>query len=115
MTSEAVVTDQSVEPTVPKGNTVSPGNTELSDAMDAVNLERALIDFEIANARVIDLTARLTGFSQDLLATRSELGLARLRIAQLEIESAELAVVKSSAAYKALRVLGDSRAKLMRR
>ena len=79
-------------------------------AMDGVNLERALIDFEIANARVIDLTARLTEFNRDLLAARSELGLAKLRIAELELQSAELAELKSSRAYRAARALGNARA-----
>lgn len=93
----------------------APGKTELSTAMDAVNLERALIDFEIANARVIDLTARLTEFSRDLLATRSELGLAKVRLAELENAAAELQTIKGSAAYKTMRKLGDTRARLMHR
>lgn len=97
MTSEAGVAEQ-------------PPNGTIGTAMDAVNLERALVDFEIANARVIDLTARLTEFSRDLLATRSELGLARLRIAELEALAAELATVKSSTAYRVARKVGSTRA-----
>lgn len=93
----------------------SVATTDIGRAMDAVNLERALIDFEIANARVIDLTARLTEFSRDLLATRAELGIAKLRLAELEPAAAELVTVKGSAAYRALRKLGDTRAKLMHR
>jgi len=87
-----------------------PPDGDIAAAMDAVNLERALIDFEIANARVIDLTTRLTDFSRDLLATRSELGLAKLRIAELELLAAELATVKGSNAYRAVRALGNTRA-----
>ncbi len=122
MTSEAFVADHSSHlPTAPdvsapalaEGPKAEP--TDVSKAMDTVNLERALIDFEIANARVIDLTARLTNFSTELLATRSELGLAKVRIAELEAAAAELATVKGSAAYRLLRKLGDSRAKLTRR
>lgn len=89
--------------------------TTIALEVDGINLERALIDFEIANARVIDVTARLTDLSRDLLATRAELGLARLRIAELEAAAEELAVVKSSAAYRAARMLGDSRARMLRR
>jgi len=59
---------------------------------------------------VIDLTARLTEFSRDLLASRSELGLAKLRIAELELQAAELAELKSSRAYRAARALGNARA-----
>ena len=106
MTSEAPVADQQSTP---------PPKEDIGAVMDAVNLERALVDFEIANARVIELTARLTGFSQELLATRSELGLAKLRIAELELLAAELATVKGSQAYRAARLIGSSRAKLMRR
>lgn len=86
----------------------SPNGTAAT--MDAVNLERALVDFEIANARVIDLTTRLTQLGQDLLATRSELGLAKLRIAELELLAAELATMKTSMAYRVVRKLGDTRA-----
>ena len=87
-----------------------PNGSAIGAAMDGVNLERALIDFEIANARVIDLTARLTEFNQDLLATRSELGLAKLRISELELQAAELAVIKSSRAFRAARAMGNARA-----
>jgi len=52
---------------------------------------------------------------RDLLATRAELGLAKLRIAELEVVAAELATVKGSQAYRAARLLGNSRAKLLRR
>lgn len=96
MTNEVGVVDQS--------------QTGIGAAMNAVNLERALIDFEIANARVIDLTARLTEFSRDLLATRSELGLAKLRIAELELKASELVEIKSSITYRVARKLGDTRA-----
>lgn len=40
---------------------------------DQVSLEQALIDVEIANRRVIDLTARLTAISRELMETRSQL------------------------------------------
>lgn len=86
------------------------GTESIGAAMDAVNLERALIDFEIANARVIDLTARLTELSRDLLSTRAELGLAKLRIAELEVKAGELAVIKTSNAYRAARKFGTVRA-----
>ncbi|AJQ84746.1 MULTISPECIES: hypothetical protein [Xanthomonas] len=46
--------------------------------LDQISLEQALIDFEVANARVMDLTSRLTSMSRELIQTRSELE--RLRI-----------------------------------
>ncbi|MEO5834483.1 MAG: hypothetical protein ABIR83_14075 [Nakamurella sp.] len=94
---------------------VSDTAQDLTAAMDTVNLTQALIDFEVANARVMDLTARLTQLSQDLLATRSELGLTKLRVAELEPAAAELAVIKGSAAYRAVRKLGDLRARAQKR
>ena len=106
MTSEVSVADQS---STQNGTTQA---TNVGAAMDAVNLERALIDFEIANARVIDLTARLTDFHRDLLATRSELGLAKLKISELEVQAAELAVIKTSSAYRAARKFGNTRASI---
>ncbi|QGJ67872.1 hypothetical protein FDU21_17630 [Xanthomonas oryzae pv. oryzae] len=41
--------------------------------LDQISLEQALIDFEVANARVMDLTSRLTSMSRELIQTRSEL------------------------------------------
>ncbi|HEY5851873.1 MAG TPA: hypothetical protein VIT62_14050 [Lysobacter sp.] len=46
--------------------------------LDGISLEQALIDFEVANARVIDLTARLTSLSRELLQARSELEVLKL-------------------------------------
>lgn len=41
--------------------------------IDKISLEQALIDVEIANKRVIDLTARLTSLSRELMETRARL------------------------------------------
>lgn len=47
--------------------------------LDDISLEQALIDFEVANARVIDLTARLTSLSKELLQAKTELATVKLR------------------------------------
>jgi len=47
--------------------------------LDGISLEQALIDFEVANARVIDLTARLTTMSRELLQAKTELATMKLR------------------------------------
>lgn len=47
--------------------------------LDDISLEQALIDFEVANARVIDLTARLTALSKELLQAKTELATIKLR------------------------------------
>lgn len=39
--------------------------------IDEISLEQALIDVEIANKRVLDLTARLTKLSRELLEARA--------------------------------------------
>jgi hypothetical protein len=56
-------------------------------SLDQINLEQALIDLEIANARVIDLTQRLNETSAELLRTRQQLGRAQRLIARLPIKS----------------------------
>lgn len=48
--------------------------------LDGISLEQALIDFEVANARVMDLTSRLTSMSRELISARSELE--RIKVAQ---------------------------------
>ncbi|MGE0308194.1 MAG: hypothetical protein AB7Q27_20835 [Acidimicrobiia bacterium] len=48
-----------------------------------MNLEQALRDFETANARVVDLTGRLTLMHEELMQTRHELTLSRLRVDEL--------------------------------
>lgn len=64
--------------------------------LDDISLEQTLIDFEVANARVIDLTARLTALSKELLQAKTELATIKLR------GSAPV----DSAAYRAINV-GD--------
>jgi hypothetical protein len=48
--------------------------------IDRVNLRQALLDFELANVRVVDLTSRLTTLHQQLLTAQHDLSV--LRIAQ---------------------------------
>ncbi|SEW16765.1 hypothetical protein [Luteibacter sp. 329MFSha] len=57
--------------------------------LDDISLEQALIDFEVANARVMDLTARLTSLSRELLEARTEL--ARAQVAGATDINAKLA------------------------
>lgn len=47
--------------------------------LDGISLEQALLDFEVANARVIDLTSRLTTMSRELLQAKTELATVKLR------------------------------------
>ena len=50
---------------------------ELSTEFDRLSLHQTLIDFEIANARVRDLTARLLDLTRQLLEANHEVAVAR--------------------------------------
>lgn len=90
-----------------------------TEALDALNLEQALVDFEIANARVVDLTRRVTEMTSELLRLRSEVGDTKLQlsIARGEADAlrSESHEIKRSLAYRVLRAAGDGRAALRRR
>ena len=76
----------------------------VTETVDRLSLIQALKDFEVANARVLDLTHRLTELNQELLELRSEHE--RLRIAHnqtLARRAAPKAAVEA-AASQALRV-----------
>jgi hypothetical protein len=91
---------------------------ELTRRLDRLNLTQALLDFELANARVLDLTARLVesnkrvlalqnsadGVLAELDATRLGLDGARIDIAELQRRLAE---VEGSTTYRAARKLGS--------
>lgn len=53
-----------------------------SAAIDRLSLVQALKDFEIANARVVDLTSRLTQMHERMLSLQHELSVARLDAAR---------------------------------
>lgn len=50
---------------------------DLEHELDRLSLSQALRDFEVANARVVDLTQRLVGASKELVAVRQELEMLR--------------------------------------
>ncbi|MDQ6852399.1 MAG: hypothetical protein M3046_01705 [Actinomycetota bacterium] len=74
-------------------------DTSLDGQIDSLSLEQALLDFERANARVIDLTQRLLEASDELIELK-----AKLRIATDELEAIryENEMIKSSRAFKVL-------------
>lgn len=65
--------------------------------LDGISLEQTLRDFEIANARVIDLTKRLTALNREFVAASSQLQ--KLKLANKAL-SEELSAIKGSMAYK---------------
>lgn len=77
---------------------------ELKRQIDALSLEQALIDFERANARVLDLTARLVESQKRVLDVQGEGDQLRAEIAALRdalaAAQARSAEITSSRAYK---------------
>src|SRR5262245_36971973 len=65
--------------------------------LDDISLAQALLDVDVANARVIDLTKRLTALTKELRKTTNELQKVRLRNRKL---SAELDAIKGSRAFR---------------
>lgn len=63
--------------------------------IDRLSLEAALRDFEVANARVVDLTSRLTLLNEELLRARHELALSRIAVADVEEVRARLIQVET--------------------
>lgn len=88
-------------------------------ALERLDLEQALIDVELANARVVDLTGRVTSMSGDLLSLRAEVGNLQLALAQERAEANELratiAELLDSRAFRVARRAGDLKARLVRR
>lgn len=65
--------------------------------LDPISLNQALLDFDVANARVIDLTKRLTTLTAEVRTSTTELQKVRLRNRRLQ---AELEEMKKSTAYR---------------
>jgi hypothetical protein len=76
------------------GDTAAPMG-EPSRSLDQISLEQALLDFDVANARVIDLTRRLVEASDELNRLRHEVELLR----------PEAAAARGSRAYLLIRRL----------
>jgi predicted nucleic acid-binding Zn-ribbon protein len=83
--------------------------------LDDISLAQALLDVDVANARVIDLTKRLTTLTKELRKASSDLQKAKLRNRRM---AAELDEIKTSRSYRsasaAHRMLGAARSRLGR-
>jgi PhoPQ-activated pathogenicity-related protein len=69
----------------------------LEKELDRLSLIQALVDTEMATARVIDLTERLVDAREQVVDLRSELEHQRIEYAQYRAEQEQ---AKSSAAYR---------------
>jgi predicted nucleic acid-binding Zn-ribbon protein len=94
---------------------LSPETPEVLNTvdLDEISLSQALLDFEVANARVIDLTKRLTTMNKELVKATTALQRTQLRNRQLD---AELKAIKQSRAFRsaelAARVARGARSRL---
>ena len=68
-----------------------------AETLDNLSLQQALVDFEIANARVLDLTRRLMEAHAENSELRAELD--RVRLGQQELQQQHDAM-KSSVAFR---------------
>jgi hypothetical protein len=59
-------------------------STDLSRELDRLSLTQALLDFEVANARVTDLTQRLIEASNEIAALRAELDRRTAQLAEVD-------------------------------
>jgi hypothetical protein len=80
-------------------------------ALDRLNLEQALRDFEVANRRVLDLTHRLATMHRELLDARTELNLTKIDLQQTRTNLERLT---RSKAFLVLRSLARARTAVRR-
>jgi predicted nucleic acid-binding Zn-ribbon protein len=69
----------------------------LEKELDRLSLTQALVDAEMATARVIDLTERLVDAREQIVNLRSELEHLRIEYTQYKVEQEQM---KSSAAFR---------------
>jgi hypothetical protein len=71
--------------------------TSLQRAIDQVSLEQALRDFDVANARVIDLTRRLVASEHEIVTLQRQIDEAAIALRDLQTEHQAM---QSSAAFR---------------
>jgi hypothetical protein len=71
--------------------------TTLKEEFDRLSLEQALRDFEIANARVVDLTQRLISSNDKVILMQRDLDILRVEMAELR---ATHEAMRGSAAFR---------------
>jgi hypothetical protein len=63
------------------------GTAELERELDRLSLEQALRDFEVANARAIDLTERLVDLSKEITSLRERVVAAEAAVVAAHLEN----------------------------
>ena len=85
--------------------------TELDRELDRLSVEQALRDFEIANARTIDLTQRLVDLSHEVTDLREQLVAAQEAFAAARMENQ---AIRASATFRLAELSTKMRARLRR-
>jgi len=85
--------------------------TELDRELDRLSVEQALRDFEIANARTIDLTQRLVDLSHEVTDLREQLVAAQEAFAAARTENA---AIRASATFRLAELSTKMRARFRR-
>jgi len=83
--------------------------------LDETNLMQALKDFEVANARVVDLTSRLSSANEEIARLRAALLRAEADVARLSVDNAYYAAVAQGLPFKASRKLTAVAQKALRK
>lgn len=81
--------------------------------LDRISLEQALRDFDVANARVLDLTRRLTTMSSQLSDSQTQVATLRIKIRKME--QTRLAAAKAPSRSNPLRPIAHEAARALRR
>jgi predicted nucleic acid-binding Zn-ribbon protein len=84
---------------------------ELERELDRLSVEQALRDFEIANARAVDLTHRLVDLSHEVTALREQLVGTESALAAARAENA---AIRASATYRLGELTTKIRSRLRR-
>ena len=87
----------------------------LAQQIDQLSLTQALLDFEVANARVLDLTARVVDAGNASIRMQAEADAARAETAEFRVAHAstrhelEMAALRAAAAEARVREIESSR------
>ena len=89
--------DMSMMDPAPDDPIGTAGTAELRREMDRLSLMQALHEFEVANARVVDLTQRLVGTGRELAVMRQQLTSLQREYEEMRLAHEEM---QRSRAYK---------------
>lgn len=97
LVSNVVENDQATAPSLAVNESGRTGS-ELERQIDALSLNQALLDFELANARVLDLTARLVEANTRVMRHQGETDGLRAELAgfQARLDTAQAEVTTSA-------------------